>query len=201
MPGIVSNMGTRKVEQGEVGRRVAAQVRVFREARDLSLATLSGRLADYGRPILPSGLNKIEQGHRRVDVDDLVALAASLEITPSQLLDPPPANTDPASGMSSGSVTLTGAASGRANDVVDHAPLTDSITVERSTSWKVEADPLLALNNSLRKRLDETLELLQEMRGLALEQQRLTPAIALRSTSTLSVTGSTEATANANNGE
>jgi transcriptional regulator with XRE-family HTH domain len=82
----VSIMGTRRVEQGEVGHTVAAQVRRIRESERLSLQALSDRLAALGRPILPSGLSKIEQGTRRVDVDDLVALAAALETVPSRLL-------------------------------------------------------------------------------------------------------------------
>jgi transcriptional regulator with XRE-family HTH domain len=79
-------MGTRKVELGEVGHTVAAQVHQIRERRRLSLQALSQRLAQLGRPILPSGLSKLEAGTRRVDVDDLVALADALETTPSVLL-------------------------------------------------------------------------------------------------------------------
>ena len=47
---------------------------------------LSQRLKRIGRPILPSGITKIEQGSRRVDVDDLVALAVALDVTPNRLL-------------------------------------------------------------------------------------------------------------------
>lgn len=79
-------MGTRKVELGGVGHAVVAQVRRLRERRRLSLQALSDRLAALGRPILPSGLSKIEAGTRRVDVDDLVALADALETVPSALL-------------------------------------------------------------------------------------------------------------------
>ena len=46
----------------------------------------SRSLAALGRPILPSGLSKIEQGARRVDVDDLVVLADALGTVPSGLL-------------------------------------------------------------------------------------------------------------------
>ncbi len=51
---------------------------------------LSARLTKLGRPILPSGITKLEQGKRRVDVDDLVALAAALRVTPTRLLLGPP---------------------------------------------------------------------------------------------------------------
>ena len=81
-----SNMGTRKVDQGETGHLVAANLRRLREEQHLSLHDLSVRLAALGRPILPSGLSKIEQGTRRVDVDDLVALADALRTVPSRLL-------------------------------------------------------------------------------------------------------------------
>jgi transcriptional regulator with XRE-family HTH domain len=82
----VSNMGTRKVDQGETGHLVAANLRRLREEQHLSLHDLSVRVAALGRPILPSGLSKIEQGTRRVDVDDLVALADALRTVPSGLL-------------------------------------------------------------------------------------------------------------------
>jgi transcriptional regulator with XRE-family HTH domain len=79
-------MGTRKVELGEVGHTVAAQVHQIRERRRLSLQALSQRLAQLGRPILPSGLSKLEAGTRRVDVDELVMLADALWTTPNVLL-------------------------------------------------------------------------------------------------------------------
>lgn len=56
---------------------------------------LSARLAKLGRPILPSGITKIEQGKRRVDVDDLVALAAALKVTPTRLIMGPPPTEGP----------------------------------------------------------------------------------------------------------
>ena len=85
-------MGTRKVEMGPVAARVSANVRALREAEHnawrqrLSLVELSKRLERLGRPVLPSGLSKIESADRRVDADDLVALALALETTPNRLL-------------------------------------------------------------------------------------------------------------------
>ncbi len=64
-------------------------MRQLREGKRLSLQDLSDRLAAIGRPILPSGLSKIELGHRRVDVDDLEALAFALETVPGRLLQGP----------------------------------------------------------------------------------------------------------------
>lgn len=65
---------------------VAANVKAHREDLRLSLQDLSARMGSVGRPILASGLSKIEQGDRRVDVDDLVALATALETTPARML-------------------------------------------------------------------------------------------------------------------
>lgn len=56
----------------------------------MSQEQLSQRLAAVGRPILTSGVSKIESGGRSVDVDDLVALALALGVNPSRLLLPDP---------------------------------------------------------------------------------------------------------------
>jgi hypothetical protein len=45
-------------------------------------------MREQGRPVLPSGITKIEQGERRVDADDLVALAVVFGVTPNALLLP-----------------------------------------------------------------------------------------------------------------
>lgn len=63
-------------------------VRMFREARRLTYAELSRQLGDLGRDIAPLGLRRIEAGERRVDVDDLVALAMALGVSPLALLLP-----------------------------------------------------------------------------------------------------------------
>ena len=55
---------------------------------DMSYAELSRRLEKLGQPIPPLGLRRIEEGARRVDVDDLMALAAALGVSPITLLMP-----------------------------------------------------------------------------------------------------------------
>lgn len=84
----VSIMGTRQVDRGPTGVRAAANLRAVRETRGLSLARLSERLTKIGRPMLPSGISKLESGDRRMDVDDLMALSVALGINPSRLLLP-----------------------------------------------------------------------------------------------------------------
>lgn len=85
---------------GPSGRQVAINVRQLREARGLSLRGLSARLKDHGWNLSADALNKIENGRelsvgavplrqiRRVDVDDLVALAKALGVETSMLLVP-----------------------------------------------------------------------------------------------------------------
>jgi transcriptional regulator with XRE-family HTH domain len=73
---------------------VTHNVRRIREARGLSYAELSRQLADMGRQIPPLGLRRIESGERRVDADDLVALAIALGVTPITLLMPYTKNED-----------------------------------------------------------------------------------------------------------
>lgn len=82
----LSKMGQRAVTKGPVGPRVASNVRSLREDRHLTLDELSARLDQLGRPIQRSGLSKIEAGDRRVDADDLMALAVALDVTPNRLL-------------------------------------------------------------------------------------------------------------------
>jgi transcriptional regulator with XRE-family HTH domain len=76
------------MDLGPVGAHAAETVRELREQRRLSYAELSRILERLGRPIPPLGLRRIEAGERRIDVDDLVALALALEVSPLRLLLP-----------------------------------------------------------------------------------------------------------------
>lgn len=77
----------RAIEVGPHGRRLAANLYRIRNARGLTTRKLAQRLSDLGRPIPASGLTRIEKGQRRVDVDDLLALASTLRVEPMQLLE------------------------------------------------------------------------------------------------------------------
>lgn len=79
-------METAGPKLGQIGENVARNVKRFRGR--IGVRELSRRLTEIGRPILPSGITKIEQGARRVDADDLVALALALEVNPNALLMP-----------------------------------------------------------------------------------------------------------------
>ena len=81
-------MGTRAIDTGPNGERLSSTLRRLRRARNLSPDDLAARLDSLGRPMAAGVLGKIERGERRVDVDDLVALAAALDVNPSTLLLP-----------------------------------------------------------------------------------------------------------------
>ncbi|MFE1592114.1 helix-turn-helix domain-containing protein [Nocardia sp. NPDC058705] len=81
-------MAGKKNELGTTGVTVAANVKRLREGQNLTYAELSRRLDATGRPIPVLGLARVEAGTRRVDADDLMALAVVLGVSPSTLLMP-----------------------------------------------------------------------------------------------------------------
>ncbi|MFF0510966.1 helix-turn-helix domain-containing protein [Streptomyces sp. NPDC004250] len=79
-------MAARAIQIGEAGGCVAAAVTAHRQRHGWDQAYCAERVTEAGRPMSASVLGKVEAGARRVDVDDLVALAAALEVRPQQLL-------------------------------------------------------------------------------------------------------------------
>lgn len=81
----------RSNDLGPIGKQVAANVRRYRDGSSPRLSTqeLANRMTSLGRPIAATGITRIEAGQRRVDADDLVALAVALEVSPILLLLPP----------------------------------------------------------------------------------------------------------------
>lgn len=73
---------------GEIGRRVGERVRIVRRERGLTQDELSARLAQLDRPMPTASIGRLESGDRRVDVDDLMALAYALDVSPLSLLLP-----------------------------------------------------------------------------------------------------------------
>ncbi|MBU4214303.1 MAG: helix-turn-helix transcriptional regulator [Actinobacteria bacterium] len=82
-------MAGKGIEIGPTGDTVRHNIARVRRARGLAYTELSKQLAEAGRLIPPLGLRRIEDGERRVDVDDLVALAAVLWVDPVVLMAPP----------------------------------------------------------------------------------------------------------------
>ena len=73
---------------GATGAAVAHNVKQLRLARGLAYTELSEQLGLLGRDIPTWGLRKIESGGRRVDTDDLLALAVAFDVSPATLLMP-----------------------------------------------------------------------------------------------------------------
>lgn len=85
---IVSIMATRKVEIGPTGDTVRQNIARARNDRRLTLRELAKVLAQSDRPLSYTTLSQIENGARRVDVDDLMAIAVALDVSPASLLVP-----------------------------------------------------------------------------------------------------------------
>jgi hypothetical protein len=71
-----------------VSDALGANLLKLRKRRGHTVRSLSAKLTEIGHPILPSGITKMEAGTRRCDVNDLVALAVALDVSPVTLLLP-----------------------------------------------------------------------------------------------------------------
>src|SRR3954462_6024933 len=78
----------RQPDFGATAETVAGNVKRFRDIRKLSYTELSAKLKEAGSQITAVGVRRIEDGDRRVTVDDLMALAVALEVWPISLLMP-----------------------------------------------------------------------------------------------------------------
>lgn len=79
-------MAGRTIEIGDVGNQVATAVAELRKRRGWDQKRLAELVTEAGRPMSASMVGKVESAVRRVDVDDLVALAFALEVSPARLL-------------------------------------------------------------------------------------------------------------------
>lgn len=112
-------MARSAIPLGATGRTVAANVHRLRKAKGMSVRALAAALNELGRPITGSGVTRLEgiaefaaPNPRRIDVDDLVALAQVFDVSPSVLLLP--LDDDPAH-----KVEVTGAGMVAANQAWD----------------------------------------------------------------------------------
>lgn len=74
------------LEIGSAGAHLGLAVARAREARGWDQQELTKRLSAAGRPMSQPIVSRVEAGSRRVDVDDLVALAAVLDVSVLALL-------------------------------------------------------------------------------------------------------------------
>ncbi len=71
--------------------RTARTIEILRAERGLAQRELANRVTSLGRPMSNTMLSRIERAQRRCDVDDLVALAQALGVSPLALLQGIPA--------------------------------------------------------------------------------------------------------------
>lgn len=69
-----------------VTEMLRSRVKEVREARGLSLRGLADRVQELGHTLDASGLMRLERGDRRATVDDLIAVAIALDVTPDALI-------------------------------------------------------------------------------------------------------------------
>lgn len=74
---------------GAAGNNLRRNIRRLREQRRWSYREVEERLAQAGRLITALAVSAIDSGERRVDVDDLVALATVFDVGIEELLQPP----------------------------------------------------------------------------------------------------------------
>jgi len=71
--------------------RTARTIEILRTERGLAERELAARVTALGRPMSNTMLSRIERAERRCDIDDLVALAQALRVSPLVLLQGPSA--------------------------------------------------------------------------------------------------------------
>ncbi|TDO15001.1 hypothetical protein EV580_3141 [Mycobacterium sp. BK086] len=131
---------------GATGDIVAANVDRLRNEQNLTFAALAERLIDIQRPIPTLGLRKIVAKTRRVDADDLVALAVALGVSVPTLMMP--AHVDESTRVSITGSTSPVTARSAWYWLAGHDPLPSMMTPEwglqkfRAFAWPtfVEAD-------------------------------------------------------------
>ncbi|MFI7393297.1 helix-turn-helix domain-containing protein [Streptomyces tendae] len=82
-------MAARSLEIGAAGLTVARTIENLRNERGLGQRQLAARCTALGRPMSNTMLSRIELAKRRCDIDDLVAIAAALQVSPAALLQGP----------------------------------------------------------------------------------------------------------------
>jgi transcriptional regulator with XRE-family HTH domain len=152
-------MGTNAVLRDATAEAVGANVRRLRTDQNLGLRALAKKLEDAGRPLLYSAVDQIEKGKRRVDVDDLMALAVALGVSPVTLLMPAVDSVSPQDDVSATAVPTPVTAEHLWGWLTAKYPLGDmSRLAFAGRSWPVwEQQNLTAEVTAARKRIDDQL--------------------------------------------
>lgn len=112
------SMSTRDLSGGPTAEAVRRNVRELREAVGLTYAEMSRRLDSKGHPLAVLALRRIEDGERRITVDDLCALASALGVSPNALLHPGPLVQDPEGAWSREPSLVTGVRNANVLEIV-----------------------------------------------------------------------------------
>lgn len=173
---------------------VAENIADRRNHLGLSIAELSRRTHEAEHPLAALALRRIEAGERRIDVDDLTALAAILETTPAALLSPPEPEENGAHFLEETNA-LSGTPALTPFEALTwvNGELEATTTSARTQFYERKLSALASDLEAITKQIDEAGETTPEgfeLRGVALEiemeksffEQRLE---ALRGTSTL----------------
>ncbi|MFI6274298.1 helix-turn-helix domain-containing protein [Streptomyces sp. NPDC050988] len=168
-------MAARTIEIGEAGGCVAAAVAKHRQRLGWEQRQLAERVTAAGRPMSASVLGKVEAGARRVDVDDLVALAAALEVPPSRLLpagdDDQDQAADPFEAASPGTVKARALEDIEALGDLEQLDPTAPTLAALAVRLAQEIDAPASLGNSLQGMSKELRQVLAELRSLAPEER------------------------------
>ena len=79
-------MAARDDRYKDIDQNIAANLRTYREAGNISQEELAQRMADRGFGFSQATIWKIESGQRPVRASELIALADSLEVMPATSL-------------------------------------------------------------------------------------------------------------------
>ncbi|MFH9589169.1 helix-turn-helix domain-containing protein [Streptomyces luteogriseus] len=133
-----------KTPMGPVGEALMHNIKRIREGQRLTFVKLSEELTEIGRPIPILGLRRIERGERRVDAEELLALAYVLGVQPVDLLVPPELE-DEASYSIAPTVQVTAGAARDWISGVGFLPSTDVADMARALQWMPKSrQPLVA---------------------------------------------------------
>lgn len=133
------------VDLGPIGRAARMNIARIRKSLGLSLAEVASRMTGDHRLSL-SSLSKIETGGRRVDIDDLVAISAALDVSPLAIVLGLSADPDAQVTLGGSTTHAVGAWRWALGDVPLSSPDRRGFQA-RSLPWWLRVDPMVALED------------------------------------------------------
>jgi len=84
----MTKMAGKEPDYGPTAKTVAENIMLLRERQQLTYTRVSERLDKLGWPLTPAAIRRVENCERRITVDDLMAFALALDVSPATLLQP-----------------------------------------------------------------------------------------------------------------